>query len=218
MRDYGLLAVFLVMLLKECGVPIPIPADLIMLGVALRSASGEMSVAGGIAALLIPMLLGGMLQYSIARGPGRRVVQRLAAIVGLSAQRLDTVMRRMSAGGSAAVAVGLTTPGVRIATNPASGLANLTPRRYLPGLALGSVFFLGWHYALGFAGGAALAALRPSTPVLIAIVAAFVLPGLVFALIKHRRKAREGGVAALASWAESGCPVCGALKLAQAEG
>ncbi len=34
---YGLLAVFAIMLLKEIGVPVPIPSDLIMLGAAARA-------------------------------------------------------------------------------------------------------------------------------------------------------------------------------------
>lgn len=40
---YGLIAIFSIMLLKELGVPIPIPGDLIMLAAAARAAQGRFS-------------------------------------------------------------------------------------------------------------------------------------------------------------------------------
>ncbi|BCX04969.1 MAG: hypothetical protein KatS3mg053_2907 [Candidatus Roseilinea sp.] len=226
LRDYGLLAVFAVMLLKEFGVPVPIPADLIMLGVAAQSAAGEIALVAGFAALLIPMLLGGLFQYTVARGPGRRFIYRVGKFIGLTPQRLDVMMARVRKGGSAAVALGLTTPGLRIATTPASGLADLPPRRYLPGLVLGSAFFLGWHYAIGYAGGAALKQMQLPLPALIGIAVAVLALGLVAALITRRRKLRRAGRAdaanqqainleTLASWADASCPVCSALTLLQ---
>lgn len=229
LRDYGLLAVFAVMLLKEFGVPVPIPADLIMLGVAAQSASGEIGLLAGFVALLIPMLLGGLFQYTVARGPGRRFIYRVGKFIGLSPQRLDVMMARVRKGGSAAVALGLTTPGLRIATTPASGLADLPTRRYVPGLLMGSAFFLGWHYAIGYAGGAALKQLQLPLPALFGILAAVIALGLIAALIARRRKlrlARQSDATdrqalnfeTFASWADASCPVCSALTLLQKDG
>lgn len=226
LRDYGLPAVFVVMLLKEFGLPVPIPADLIMLGVAAQSASGEIGLLAGFVALLVPMLLGGLFQYTIARGPGRRFIYRAGKFIGLTPQRLDVMMDRVRKGGSAAVALGLTTPGLRIATTPASGLADLPPRRYVPGLLLGSAFFLGWHYAIGYAGGAALKQLQLSLPALIGIAAAVIALGLVAALVTRNRKLRLASQTravnqqainfeTFASWADASCPVCSALTLLQ---
>ena len=39
--QYGLAAIFLILLIKTIGVPIPVPADLIILTVAARSAQGK---------------------------------------------------------------------------------------------------------------------------------------------------------------------------------
>ena len=43
LATYGLVAIFVIMLLKEIGLPIPIPGDLIMLVTAAQAAAG----AGG---------------------------------------------------------------------------------------------------------------------------------------------------------------------------
>src|SRR3989442_14752711 len=38
--SYGLLAIFVVMLVKEIGVPVPVPSDLLMVGAGLQIAAG----------------------------------------------------------------------------------------------------------------------------------------------------------------------------------
>jgi membrane protein DedA with SNARE-associated domain len=215
--SYGLLAVFGVMLLKEFGLPIPIPADLIMIGVAARAAQGRLSPVEAFLAILVPMLIGGVVQYSLARGPGRRLIYRLGRYIGLTQVRLDRMMERIRSGGTAAVAAGLTTPGLRIATTPASGLANLAPRSFVTGLALGSTFFLGWHFAIGYAGGVALNALHLPAPAVAGVLALVIVFGVaVIALARRRQVRREPGSGAVgfADWADASCPVCAAITLA----
>lgn len=215
---YGLLAVFGVMLLKEFGVPVPIPADLIMIGAAARAAQGRASPVEAFAVILIPMLLGGLFQYTLARGPGRRLIYRLGRAIGLTEARLERMMARVRRGGAAAVAAGLTTPGVRIATTPASGLADLAPRTFIPGLIAGSAFFLGWHFVIGYAGGAALDALDIPAPAVLAGLAVIVAAGIGAIALARRRAAQRGAPAAVgfADWADASCPVCAALTLAGA--
>ncbi len=217
---YGLLAVFVIMLLKEFGVPVPIPGDLIMLGVAARAAQGRMSPVEAFLVILVPMLVGGFTQYTIARGPGRAFIYRIGRFIGLTQARLDRMMDRVRRGGTTAVIVGLTTPGLRIATTPASGLANLAPRTYVPGLVLGSTFFLGWHFAIGYAGGAALARSMFLRLHWLHCSSGVVLFGIGAVLMARRRKARlrqpETPLESFASWADASCPVCAALTLMQA--
>jgi membrane protein DedA with SNARE-associated domain len=74
---YGLLAVFLIMLLKEIGVPVPIPADIIILGGAARAAQGKESGIAVFLVILIPMVIGGFVQYAVVRGPGRQFIYRV---------------------------------------------------------------------------------------------------------------------------------------------
>jgi membrane protein DedA with SNARE-associated domain len=220
LATYGLLAVFVVMMLKEFGIPVPIPGDLIMLGVAAQAAAGEFTILAAFLVIFIPMLIGGMFQYSMARGPGRALVYRVGRYIGLTPDRLDKMMDRVRRGGVAAVAIGLTTPGVRIATTPASGLAKLEARRYIPGLIAGSAFFLAWHFVIGYAGGAALEALQLPAPVLIGIVVAVLAFGVLAALIRHRRRSRAKPTVGetYAIWADACCPVCATMTLLQGDG
>jgi membrane protein DedA with SNARE-associated domain len=221
--EYGLLAVFLIMLLKEIGVPVPIPSDLIMLGAAARAAQGRFPILAVFFAILIPMLLGGLVQYAIAKGPGRRVVYRLGNYIGLTKARLDRAMDAVRKGGPVAVGVGLTTPGVRIAIVPASGLAELPLTAFVPGLVAGSTFFLAWHFALGYLGGFVLTLLNLPLPVLIGIVVAVLAVGIGgwLAVKRISRVGRRGRGESdriamserYAAWTDASCPACIAITL-----
>ena len=219
LETYGLIAIFAVMLLKEMGVPVPIPTDLIMLGVATQAAQNRMPLGLAFLALLVPMLIGGSFQFAMARGPGRRVIYRLGRFIGLTEARLNAMMARVRQGGTAAVTLGLSTPGLRIPTTPASGLADLPAGRYFPGLLIGNLVFLGWHFALGYAGGAAIAQLHLSPSIIITIVVLVLAFGfLVAAINRRRRKAHHHEHPTLASfgdWANAACPVCATVNLLQ---
>src|SRR5438445_348692 len=89
---YGLAAVFGIMMLKELGLPIPIPSDVIMLGAAARAAQGKFSLLAVFFVVLIPALIGGLLQYAVAKGPGRQFIYRVGRWVGLTKARLDRAM------------------------------------------------------------------------------------------------------------------------------
>jgi membrane protein DedA with SNARE-associated domain len=66
---YGLIAVFGIMLLKEIGIPVPIPSDLIMLGAAARAAQGRSPFIAVFFAILIPTVVG---RKRCARADSRR--------------------------------------------------------------------------------------------------------------------------------------------------
>ncbi len=214
---YGLAAIFGIMLLKELGVPVPIPGDLIMLGAAARAAQGKFPFVAVFFAILIPMLVGGTIQYSVAKGPGRAFIYRIGNVVGLTKERLDRAMETVRKGGMAAVALGLNTPGVRIATIPASGLAKLAPAVFIPGLVIGSATFLGWHFAIGYAGGAALALINAPLPVLVGILLGVIALGVVgWLIVRQIRRKRPAGAAlpnTYNAWADASCPACIAITL-----
>lgn len=209
---YGLIAVFAIMLLKEIGIPVPIPSDLIMLGAAARAAQGRFSFIAVFFAILIPMFIGGLIQFVIARGPARRAIYRLGRYIGLTRERLDRAMETVRKGGVAAVAVGLTTPGVRIAIVPAAGMADLKLAAFAPGLLVGSTVFLALHFVIGYAGGAALALINTPALLVVALIVVLAVVGFVIWRIVH---ARRGATLAEtgAAWADAACPACLAITL-----
>lgn len=203
--SYGVAAACAVMLVKALGIPVPIPGDVILLATAARAAEGKVLLWLAFLALLAALVLGGTLQFLLARGPARRVVVRYGHRIGLTEARLERVAARMRQGGLFGIGLAVLTPGVRSAVVPASGLAGIPLKIFLPGLALGSAVDLALHFAIGFAGSSVLALIVQPSP--IAIVAALAVIGLAAWLLLARRR-RASAVTALNAWTQATCPVC----------
>ena len=222
--QYGVAAIFILMLAKSIGVPIPIPNDLIVFTAALRVAQGKLIGWQAFLAIFIALLLGGVIQFVLARGPGRGLLYRFGRYIGLTAPRLDAASRKVKKGGVVALAVAILVPGVRAAAVVASGLADMALSTFVIGLALGSIVFLTVHFLLGYLGGSALVAIGHIMPLSTAIILVVVLLVIVYALwvvaSRWQKKARaeletgQENAAALEVWHEGICPVCLALYAA----
>ena len=205
LTSYGLVAACLIMLIKSIGVPIPIPGDVILLAMAARAAEGKVLLWLAFLSLLVVVIVGGTVQYWLARGPARNLVLRYGGRLGITPERLERVAARVQRGGILAIGVAVLTPGVRTAAIPGCGLAGVRPRVFVPGLALGSGLDLALHFALGFAGAGLLAAIVQPSPIVLAV--GLMLIGLAGWLLIARRRHMSRAVA-LNGWAQATCPVC----------
>src|SRR5256714_9293598 len=167
--QYGLAAVFIVLLVKSIGLPIPIPADVIILATAIRAAQGKLILWQAFLAILLALVLGGIIQFVLVRGPGRSLLYRFGRYIGLTSARLDAAAAKIKKGGIPGLSVAILVPGVRSAAIAASGLSNFPLRTFVPGIVLGSALFLCVHFFLGFLGGTllAVAGLIPPSPTLL---------------------------------------------------
>jgi membrane protein DedA with SNARE-associated domain len=216
---YGLAAIFALLLIKSIGVPIPIPADVIILTTAAWAAAGKLVLWQAIVAILLAIVLGGMLQYILARGPGRNLLYRFGRYLGLTPARLDAASAKVKKGGVPGIGLSILVPGVRGAAIVASGLADVPVSIFLPGLVLGSSLFLALHVFLGFAGGSLfmlIGKVLPSLGVVLVVLALLVAVFALWFVAYRRQKAprQELDAASLEVWHEGMCPVCLALYTA----
>lgn len=219
---YGLAAIFAIMLVKSAGVPIPIPADALMLAASARAAQGKLVVPQAFIVLLIALVIGGVVQFALVRGPGRSIFYRYGRYLGLTPDRIEAASRRLQKGGAIGIGIAILTPGVRSVAVTACGLAGIPLRQFVAGLALGSALFLSLHFFLGYAIGALLSTIGQviPIPVLLGVVIALVIAGLgAWYFIRRRQlpKASSSEIMAEAvgAWHEATCPVCLALGAAE---
>ncbi len=220
----GLIAILFV---KEAGVPVPIPGDLLVLGAGVAAAGTGLAGPVELAAILLAGFAGGSLQFLLVRGAFRERLLGLLARLGVSGERLDTLagwLRRRGAGG---VAVARATPGLRVGAIAASGIADLRYGVFLPGLVAGNMLFVGGHFALGYLIGPPALALVASSGGAVLLVGAVVVLAAVGAIawtLLRRRGVRNrdvspGGnglridLAGYGAWAEAACPACLAITI-----
>jgi membrane protein DedA with SNARE-associated domain len=218
LNAYGLPAIAAVLLIKSMGVPIPIPADVLMFLAAARVTSGADGLGLAFTVLLIAIVVGDVVQFWLARGPGRATVYRVGHYLGLTPVRLDAAATLVRKSGPLGLAVIMLTPGVRAASIIACGVANVSLRVFVLGLLLGEGLFLALHFFLGSILGVVWQTLTQSAsgPLVAAIFIGLLLAGFgAWILIRRHQRpiaSRSEIVgSAFEAFHEASCPVCLAL-------
>jgi membrane protein DedA with SNARE-associated domain len=200
----------LVLLLPmEAGVPIPVPADLVMFTVGERVAAGKFPLWLAVTGFEVIAVLGTTALFLACRGPAQRIITRFGPRLGLTEARLRRAADFAETRGRPGLALGRGTPGLRTLTVIAAGVSGLNGRRALPALIVGSSVFLQLYLVLGLLlGPLAVRAFTQAKGPAIAVLAVLVAGTLVFWRVRRRRRA-----AAPAAWMEASCPACIGVSL-----
>ena len=219
----GLAGIAGLLFVKEAGIPIPVPGDLVVITAGVAAAGGSVNPMLGLVVIVVAGIAGGILQFGLVRGPGRRLLLRVLGRVGVPQARIDALADRLGRRGATGVAVARMTPGVRVVAIAAAAIAALGFGRFAAGLAVGNAIFVGGHFALGFVVGKPAIALVSSAVGAVLVVVGLAIVGGVGWWLIVRRRARDPGTARAtdsplaASWADAACPACLLLAAARIE-
>jgi membrane-associated protein len=216
------LAIAGLILVKEAGIPIPVPGDLVVIGAGVAANRGDMDPLVALVAIVLASIAGGIVQYGLLRSVARPLLLRLLGRLG-SAERVDRQTDRLRQGGAKSVALARSTPGVRIVAIAASTLAGVPATAFVSGLAIGNALFIGAHFGLGYLiGPPVVAIVGGALGTLAVLVAALaVVGGLGWYALRRWRGRRSRSATALgtiAAWADACCPACLALGVVDARG
>ena len=205
------LAALVVLLPMEAGVPIPLPADLVMFTVGERVAAGKFPLWLAVGGFEVIAVVGTTALFIASRGPAHRIIARFGPRLGLTQARVGRAAAFAETRGRPGLALGRGTPGLRTITVIAAGVSGLSWRRALPALILGSSVFLQVHLVLGLLlGPLAVRAFDQAKGPALAALAVLVAGTLIFWRARRRKRAAPG------AWMEATCPACiGVTLLAQ---
>ncbi|MEX1169232.1 MAG: VTT domain-containing protein [Chloroflexota bacterium] len=214
----ALLAILGLILVKEAGVPIPVPGDLIVIGAGVAASRGDQEPGVALVAIVVASIFGGVVQYGLLRSVARPALLRLLGRFG-SADRVDRQTERLRRGGARSVAVARSTPGVRIVAIAASALAGVPAVAFVTGLAAGNALFIAAHFGLGYVVGepvvaAVGGALGPLAIGAVGLAAVGAIGWVILGRLRGRRAASR--LPAVAAWADACCPACLTLAVVEA--
>jgi membrane protein DedA with SNARE-associated domain len=122
MASHGYLLLFVILLLEESGVPVPLPGDLLLLFTGSLVAQGTLSLAPIFLILIAAILIGSSILYTIAVRGGRPLLRRRGRWLRLKEERIDRAERWLEARPIRGVAMLRLTPGLRIYSTIVAGL------------------------------------------------------------------------------------------------
>jgi membrane protein DedA with SNARE-associated domain len=214
----ALLFLAMVLAIKEAGLPIPVPGDLLVIGAGVAATRGGLPVVAIVVVLIAATVIGGIVQFVLVRGRARNAVLGLLARFGLGPATVERGAARLRSGGATKIAVARMTPGVRIVTIASSAIAGVATASFLTGLIIGNGVFLTGHFLLGLVVG------EPAVRLVAGAGVGLIAAGLGLAtlgaggwwLIARRRatlRAAAGGDSAAEGpapldWTDACCPAC----------
>lgn len=144
-------ALFILVLIEEAGIPIPIPGDTLVM---LAGAHRHKTVGYDITIVLLSSLavfIGSSILYFVMRSKGRPLLEKYGKYIRLNERRLEMLERWFVKRGRLAIILGRLIPGLRIPTTIMAGLADVPYSVYAPTAALAAVIWSLFYFWVGVA-------------------------------------------------------------------
>jgi membrane protein DedA with SNARE-associated domain len=136
-QDYGLIALYLIVMLESGGVPLPGETALIAAGIF--ASRGDLPIAGVIAVAATAAIVGDNLGYWVGRTGGRKLLVRWAPLARWSEQMLPWSERFFHRHGSKTVFLGRFFAVLRVTAAWMAGVSRMRWWRFLAWNAAGGV-------------------------------------------------------------------------------
>jgi len=201
--DGAVAAALAIILATEAGIPLPIPADVILLGLGERAGSHAVPLWAVMLALEVIVIVGACALFILARKLGHGSVERLTRRHPTIGAQIDRVRGSLDRRGRVGIVVGRATPGLRTITALVAALSAIPAGIALAALIAGGSIFVQGHVLLGYAVGPSARRALVGLPILgVALLILLVAGGIV---VWARRR---GGAAGRRGWEEGLCPAC----------
>jgi membrane protein DedA with SNARE-associated domain len=186
LQEWGEIAIFVIFLLEESGVPLPLPGDLALIWAGYHVASGESLFVVVLLVVELATLIGASTLYWLGLRGGRPIVVRYGRFLHIDESRLLRVESWVGRRALLAIFLGRIVPGFRVVTPLVSGVLQVPYRVFLPALAVGTLvnssFWMGVGFYLGPGVIAALHGLELTTQMLVSMALLTVLALLTWQL------------------------------------
>ncbi len=182
--DYGLFAVFFLMLLESAC--IPVPSEVIMLFAGFLVSQGEMGLVAAVLAGAIGNLVGSLIAYGVGYWGGRPFIDRYGKYVHVTPKRMDMAERWFDKRGNAVVFWSRMLPVIRTFISLPAGVARMPIGRFSLYTFLGALPWCLLLTLIGRAVGDRWEELHAYLRILDFMVVAAIAAGIIYIIVKRR--------------------------------
>jgi membrane protein DedA with SNARE-associated domain len=203
-RDGGLPAVFVLMAIGSACIPIPSEVVMLFAGFAVADpgssgAHHHLTLPGVVLAGLLGTLVGSWAAYAVGRGGRLELLERHGHLLHMGPKQIDRADRWFQRYGQPVVLFGRMVPLVRAFVSLPAGVARMPIGRFTLLSVIGSI---PWVLALALAGhalGSDWTSVRKGFEYVDYAVAALVVVGAVYLVVRRRRRPVVGTVEAISA-------------------
>jgi len=189
-RTYGLVGLFLDVLLESMG--LPLPGETLILVAAGLAALGEMNIVAVAVTAIVAAVIGDNIGYLIGRKFGRTIIVKHGSRFGVTDERLKKVEDIVQKRGPVIVAVARFVVVLRQLNGIAAGSAGMAWPRFLVANAIGAILWVGTWCVIAYYVGTHTS-IVPFFWHHLSAVAMFAVAAVLLALIvmhiRHRQRA-----------------------------
>jgi membrane protein DedA with SNARE-associated domain len=143
------LAPVLLLALEECGIPLPVPGDLIIMYTGYQVAKGVVSYPLAFVSIMLAILLGSSVLYYLSAKYGERIVLTFGKYVHLDKKKLEKIERQFRKYGIIVIIVGRHIPGFRIPVTVFSGMSGIGYKKFILSTFISVILSTGINLSLG---------------------------------------------------------------------
>lgn len=184
--DYGLVALFVLMVLDNMAVPFPSEIPLLLTGVSIRE--GTMSAAPAVIVAGAGSLLGALVLYTLARLVGRAIIARWGRFVRIGDEDLARAEAWFHRRGEMGVLLLRMVPLARTLISIPAGVLEMSVVRFTVYTLIGSLTWGGFVIGLGWALGDSYRRVEGAFGLAGIAVASTIVMVVVIAVLSRRRK------------------------------
>lgn len=183
---------FLLLVVEEAGVPLPLPGDTLIMYLGVRAMAGQANAVLTIAIVSAAATIGSSALYWLARRGGRPALRRYGRFLHLHPERVDRMQARFQRWGVWAIIVGRLIPGLRTPTSVMAGLFDVPYRVFAPSTAVSALLWALFYFYFGALLApqwrAALAAVTGDLDAAVGVGLVAVVAALAVAVLLRRRR------------------------------
>lgn len=145
---WGYLAIFVVILAANVGIPLPEEAILMLAGYLVWK--GELWLPTVLVVGIVSAVTGDNLGYWVGRSYGRRMVERYGHWLLITSERLNSAQGFLARYGTIGVFIARFLPGLRFMAGPIAGIVRLPFGSFLTANMVGAVIYVPLAVAIGY--------------------------------------------------------------------
>lgn len=149
-NHYGYLAIFVLILIQEIGIPTPLPNEILMLFSGYLAFSGTLKLYLVLLTIVSADVLGANILYTIFYFFGPYIIQHKPKWFPLSTQKIDNISKKIANGGLWTVFIGRITPLIRGYISVIVGLLHIEPKKYVPITLVTAALVTGTYVTIGY--------------------------------------------------------------------